>query len=143
MIITLASKANFRYIDLESSSFFVNGERPNDWVKIYVNIAEHLETQGCIVFVSTHKEVRDELESRNIKFCNIYPSLDLKEEWISKIETRYKMEPTEKNKKALSAVESYYDKMVTGMSDGIGDCIVIDDINYDLNNLITNYVGRN
>lgn len=46
------------------------------------------------------------------------------------------------HKKALSAVESYYDKMVTGMSDGIGDCIVIDDINYDLNNLITNYVGK-
>jgi ABC-type proline/glycine betaine transport system ATPase subunit len=40
---------NNRVIDLESSNFFVDGERPANWHIIYCNIARALCKQGYIV----------------------------------------------------------------------------------------------
>ena len=58
---TLAKNRN-GFIDLESSNFFVNGERSPDWYIPYCEIALDLSKQGYDVFVSSHKVVRDELK---------------------------------------------------------------------------------
>ena len=55
---------NNRVIDLESSNFFVDGERPANWHIIYCKIARALCKQGYIVCVSSHKEVREELANK-------------------------------------------------------------------------------
>ena len=57
---TLAN-CNLNYVDLESSNFYIDGKRADDWYKPYCKIAEHLSQQGYYVFVSSHKVVRDEL----------------------------------------------------------------------------------
>lgn len=70
-----------RVIDLESSNFFVDGQRPDNWAEIYCNIAKDLSRQNYIVLVSTHKAVREALfkERLDEEVAVIYPSLDLKD----------------------------------------------------------------
>lgn len=122
-------------IDLESSVLFVNDKRPDNWVDIYINIADLLSKQGFRVLLSSHKKVRDALSSRNIKFISIYPSKDLKNHWIDKLKSRYENIPTDKNKRALEYVLSNYDSMVDDMShDPNSYCI--EDKYYDLKNVL-------
>lgn len=89
------------FIDLESGCFWNDGVRADDWYKSYVNIALDLARQGYNVFVSSHKQVREELlkSFRNdIYVC--YPSKNLKQEWIMKLRDRYTLSiPEEKSKK--------------------------------------------
>ena len=85
---TLAGR-NCRYIDLESSCFWINGKRPDDWYLYYCSIAEHLSKQGYIVFVSSHEVVRTRLEWSCEDVVIVYPSIELNDYWISKLEKRY------------------------------------------------------
>lgn len=122
-------------VDLESSNFYVDGERNENWHKIYVSIAEHLSNQGKIVFVSSHKAVREEMAKLGIPFKVIYPSLELKGEWIKKLSDRYHLDMTEKNYKALKFAVVNYDESISDLSNEENK-IVIDDINYELEKLI-------
>ena len=71
---TLANK-NINYIDLESSNFFIDGKRQENWFIIYCNIANHLSEQGKNVFVSSHEVVRESLKYSKEKVVVVYPSL--------------------------------------------------------------------
>ena len=79
---TLAGQNN--YIDLESSNFWNKGKRPDDWYIYYCNIALDLSRQGYVVFVSSHEAVRNRLKYAitDERIICIYPSLELKDEWI-------------------------------------------------------------
>ena len=85
---TLAKKKS-GYIDLESGCFWNNGIRIDDWYIYYCQIAEHLSKQGNIVFISSHKQVRDYLKSSNERVICVYPSILLEEEWKAKLRRRY------------------------------------------------------
>ena len=74
---TLANK-DLKYIDLESSNTFIDGERPKRWEAMYVNFAVCLSKQGYNVFISSHKVVRNEMLNRNIDFVSFVPSIALK-----------------------------------------------------------------
>ena len=104
-------------IDLESSMMSVDGKRPDEWVKIYVNIAIDLSKQGKNVFVSSHKAVRDELEMRDEEALYIYPSLSLKDEWIAMLKRRYERTKLEKDLKALNYMGEHYEEAVKDMMD--------------------------
>ena len=122
-------------IDLESGNFWVNGERIEDWYKIYCNIAEHLSNQGYNVFMSSHKIVREELNKKNIKFSVICPILDLKEQWIDRLQCRYDKTKLEKDYKALMNAKTMYEENINDLLSE--KCVVkITDINYDLCDLI-------
>lgn len=126
---------NNNNIDLESGNFWVNGERIEDWYKIYCNIAEHLSNQGYNVFMSSHKIVREELNKRNIKFSVICPILDLKEEWIDRLQCRYDKTKLEKDYKALMNAKTMYEENIKDLLSE--KCVVkITNINYDLCDLI-------
>ena len=122
-------------IDLESSNFYVNGERMTDWYKAYCNIAEHLSNQGYNVYLSSHKCVRKELKKRNIPYTVIYPSLFLKDKWIDRLEKRYNLTKKDKDIKALrNAIEKYDESIKDLMTE---ECkIEIKNIDYDLNILV-------
>lgn len=122
-------------IDLESSNFWVDGERVNDWYKIYVNVAEHLSNQGYKVFMSSHKNVREELNKRKIEFKVIMPSIFLKEQWIKRLQQRYDKSQLYKDYKALRSAKEYYEENIEDLLQE-NHIIQIQDINYDLNNLI-------
>lgn len=124
-------------IDLESGSFWVNGKRDENWYKIYVNIAHHLSQQGHIVFVSSHKAVREELKKYPDYIRYAYPSLSLKDEWISKLKKRYDESGLDKDYKAWKNAETCYEENIKDlMNDGCKDPIEIKSMDYDLGLMI-------
>lgn len=126
-------------IDLESSSFWVNGKRDENWYKIYANIAHHLSQQGHIVFTASHGAVREELkkyEDEDYIRC-LYPSLELKDEWVEKLEKRYNETGLDKDFKAWKNAEQCYEENIKDMmNSGFKDPIEITSMDYDLGLMI-------
>ena len=129
---------NNRVIDLESSNFFVDSERPANWHIIYCNIARALCKQGYIVCISSHKEVREELAQHPAqKQVIIYPTHILKDKWIAKLRYRYEETQSIKDFKALRNAEDCFDENITDLANqkGFGK-ISIGTMNYDLADLL-------
>ena len=61
-----------------------NPDFPNNYIQ---HIKEHLETED-IIFVSSHKVVRDALRENNINYTLIYPDRELKDEWLYRCKNR-------------------------------------------------------
>ena len=110
----IASKEN-NFIDLESSNFYHHNKRPNNWYIYYCNIADSLSKQGFNVFVSSHEVVRNRLKkyfSDDNTIIVVYPSINLKDKWIQRLEDRYMEDKSEKNYKAwMNTVERYEDNI--------------------------------
>lgn len=129
---TLAGRDN-KFIDLESGNFWVDGKRADDWYKPYCNIAEHLSQQGYIVFTSSHEVVRKQLESSNEIVVLVYPSFELKDKWIDKLDYRYQYSGLEKDYKALMNAKDRYSENIQELYDSnIGYKLVLKTIDYDL-----------
>ena len=135
---TLADK-DLKYIDLESSNTFIDGKRPENWEKMYVNFAISLNEQGYNVFISSHKVVREELNKRNHKFYAIVPSLDLKEKWIEKLRDRYYNTLLTKDFKAYMNGKECFEENVKDIMSDSENCIVLDNINYKLEKVLKEY----
>lgn len=95
-------------IDLESSDFkelFPVGK----WVEPYCITAEILARQGFTVFVSSHEAVRSCFRNRETPNVGmIYPSLDLRKEWIYKLFERANLSHLEKDTRAYKHAEVCY-----------------------------------
>src|SRR5574344_1559006 len=85
-----------KYIDLESSYFAIDGKKFDHWETVYCNLLMYLSDK-YIVFGSTHKLVLDFIMNNKTTKCIIYPSLELKDEWVHKLKTRYFTDPSIKN----------------------------------------------
>lgn len=145
----LASK-NDKIIDLESSSFWKYDEetrqkvRYDDWYVYYCQVAQHLSAQGYTVFVSCHQEVRDWLSKHNEeKFCAIFPSKDIKEDWLHRLEERYNNSKSEKDLRAWEHAKNSFDNDINRLwyecqynVEYYSNVAIIDDINYDLQSLV-------
>lgn len=132
---TLA-KDSWKYIDLESGNFWVNGERDEQWYKPYCNIANHLSAQGYTVFTSSHKEVREELKNSSEVVKIAFPALDLKTDWLIRLKDRYNESMLEKDYKALMNASLYYETNINDLMNEPFDKIVINNIDYNLRKLI-------
>ena len=145
---TLASK-NKDIIDLESTCFWRNENgfktRPDDWYVYYCQIALDLSKHGYTVFVSCHPKVREFLEKHHgmEKFCLIFPSKSIKNEWIARLKERYDSTKEEKDLNALSRAVEHFDEDIDRLfyecSYGIewySNAIKIEDINYDLQEIV-------
>ena len=101
---TIAGK--FGCIDLESGNFWVGDKRADDWYIPYCQTALDLANQGYTVFTSSHKVVYEYLASvplpenvgKVIIFC---PPTILRDEWIKRLEERYKRTGLAKDYKAM------------------------------------------
>lgn len=122
-------------IDLESGNFFVEGKRSDNWYKIYANIAKHISDQGKNVFVSSHKVLREYMNEMNIPFTVVFPSLQLKEDWINKLKDRYLLTCTDKDFRALLNAEQMYDENISDLSKESLK-IEITDIDYSLRKML-------
>ena len=139
---TLARKSK-GFIDLESSSFYVNGKRPTDWHYYYNRIAENLSRQGYVVFVSSHMPVRDYFKTSDERAVIICPSKELKDEWIRRLQDRYHSNMTEKNLRALrNAVERFNENIDELIHDGIPS-ILLRDMHYSLETVIRSAIIKN
>lgn len=121
------------YLDLESGNFWVDGKRADDWYKPYCQIAEHLSQQGYIVFTSSHEVVRERLKNSTETVVVVYPAVELKDEWISRLEKRYQESGLEKDYKALmNAKDRYVENIHEIENCEIPHKIVLNSMNYDL-----------
>ena len=127
---------NHKCIDLESSNFWVNGKRADDWYIPYCQIANHLSEQGYIVFTSSHEVVRKELEKSEEAVWVVYPSRYLKDEWIEKLKERYDRTGLEKDYKAWKNAEDRYTDNIKELMSGKLDTYEIRDMGYSLLNII-------
>ena len=134
---TLAGR-DHKYIDLESENFWIDGRRADDWYKPYCKIAEHLSEQGYIVFVSSHEVVRQYLvENSRELVALVYPSIELKEAWIDKLEKRYIKSGLEKDYKALTnAKYSYVENIKELQESCIEYKLEINKLSYDLESML-------
>lgn len=141
---TLAGRNN-RFIDLESGNFWIDGKRSDDWYKPYCKIAEHLSQQGYIVFVSSHGVVRKQLEDSNEVVVAVYPSIDLKDEWIAKLEKRYEESGLEKDYRALMNAKDRYEENIIELSEFCKYSmyrLAIRDMDYDLEAAVINLKNK-
>ena len=134
---TLAGR-DYKYIDLESENFWVDGERTEDWYKPYCKIAEHLSEQGYIVFVSSHEVVRQYLvENSRELVVLVYPSIELKDAWIDKLEKRYIKSGLEKDYKALMNAKDRYVENIKELQEScIEYKLEINKLSYDLESML-------
>lgn len=152
---TLASN-NDKFVDLESSYFktpdlikkspyyslilsdddFVKIFKDYDWVENYCKLAEFLSRNGHVVFVSSHKAIRDylaKMDTSETVAC-IFPSERIKYDWLKKLEHRYILTGLDKDYRAFIRARDHYDDDIRDLysNDGIMYKLVITDINYDL-----------
>lgn len=139
------TKNNKGYIDLESGNFWWNGQRPHNWYIYYCQIAEDLSRQGYIVFVSSHKEVREFLKNKNSEevVIVIFPSILKRDEWVKKLKDRYDESGKEKDYKAWMNAEDRYKENISELMYSGFYFIDIDDVlNYDLEKMIKGGIER-
>ena len=134
---TLAGR-DHKYIDLESGNFWIDGERADNWYKTYCKIAEHLSEQGYIVFVSSHETVRQYLvENSRELVVLVYPSIELKDAWIDKLEKRYIKSRLEKDYKALMNAKYCYVENIRELQEScIEYKLEINKLSYDLESML-------
>lgn len=103
----------FISIDLESSWWKDElGNRPEKWVHSYCKVAEELSKQGYVVFISSHKAVQDRLRESEEKILAVYPSQELKQDWIEKLTKRFRETGNMKDFILLRDAEENYDKEI-------------------------------
>lgn len=85
--------SKLRVLDLDSNQF-TNGHSPNGQTKSdnfphnYIkNIEQHLGKVD-ILFVSIHKQVLEELDTKNIPYALVYPNHNLKQEYLKRFSDR-------------------------------------------------------
>lgn len=61
-----------------------NPDFPNNYIQ---HIKEHMDTED-IIFISSHKVVRQALEREGIPYYLIYPHKQMKEEWMTRFKNR-------------------------------------------------------
>lgn len=132
-----------KYIDLESGNFWVDGKRADDWYKPYCQIAEHLSQQGYIVFTSSHEVVRNQLINSNEVVVLVYPSLNLKNLWIDKLENRYRETGLEKDYKALMNAKDRYDENIQELANSkFNFKVALVKPDYDLEASLVHFINR-
>lgn len=129
-------------IDLESSLFNIDGEKIENWVIPYCNLARWLSHCGFTVCVSSHEEIRRELERKpGQRQVLIYPSLELKDKWIDKLKVRNDAAQNEKTRRSYEYVRDNYESAVNSMMrqpDWIFRHVIISNMGYYLFNLLKN-----
>lgn len=135
-------------IDLESSNFFVDGERSDNWQVVYCRIAVSLAKQGYTVLISSHDCVRNELakyvNDGSYTIVSICPSYRLKDLWIQKLHNRYIHTKLDKDYKAWQNAESNYsDSIMSIVSNSPWSFIFLETMDYDLSSIIRSLYRMN
>lgn len=98
----------------------LNPNFPENYIRDIVSLAR----EGYIVLISSHKEVRDELNKRRIPFTIVLPSLDMKQEMID----RYIKRGNQEN--FVTMLENNYETFVNDLMSDPNNKIVLDSGQY-------------
>lgn len=102
---------------------FKNNDAPN-FPENYIRNIVSLAREGYIVLISSHKEVRDELNKRSSPFTIVLPSLDMKQEMID----RYIKRGNQEN--FVTMLENNYETFVNDLMSDPNNKIVLDSGQY-------------
>lgn len=139
---TLAGRDR-KYIDLESSNFKIDGERSDNWYKIYCKVAEDLSRQGYIVFVSCHSVVREALRGSGEDVAVVFPVGALEKEWIAKLRDRYEQTNSFKDRMAYErARDHFYEDVVSLLNYPTRHHVWLTSMNYDLESEIIRMINH-
>lgn len=140
------SPSGVLYIDLESSMFRtpMHPERSEDWFQAYGNIVCDLDKQGKFIFSACHQQIRDYIASekdlKGVVAAICYPSLELREEWLYRLRQRWMDTQLPKDKAALDFAEASYSSSIKALNkDTDYDHIILNNMHYDLMNILGNY----
>ena len=122
---TTLVQINKNYIDLESSDYkwldidkslsieerkgtakTINPDFPENYIKKIIELTD----MRFNVLISSHKEVREALQARGIKYTIVLPSLDMKEEMINRYLSRCNQESF------VNLLKTNYEKFVEDLS---------------------------
>jgi len=95
------NKTNLKVLDSDSSKFSKSCF-PGNYIK---HIKDNLGKVD-IIFISTHKQVRDALVKNNLEFTLVYPDISLKEEY----KQRYKKRGS--NNSFLMTLDLFWDEWI-------------------------------
>lgn len=111
---------NIRISDSDSSQFSwvldengkSTGVRNPEFPSNYIKHIKDLIREGVkLIFVSTHKDVRDALEEAGIKYVLVYPNRDVKDVFIGYYKQRNSPD------KFIELMENKWDDFIDGCSD--------------------------
>lgn len=131
---TTLVQTNKNYIDLESSDYkwididkelsieerkgtakTTNPDFPENYIKKIIELTD----MGFNVLISSHKEVREALQARGIKYTIVLPSLDMKEEMINRYLSRGNQESF------VNLLKTNYEKFVEDLSMDSNEKVVL------------------
>lgn len=131
---TTLVQTNKNYIDLESSDYkwididkelsieerkgtakTINPDFPENYIKKIIELTD----MGFNVLISSHKEVREALQARGIKYTIVLPSLDMKEEIINRYLSRGNQESF------VNLLKTNYEKFVEDLSMDSNEKVVL------------------
>ena len=109
-------------VDLESGNFFVGEERWKFWCETYCQTAMDIANQGYTVFVSSHKNVLECLNSMPLlenvgKVCVFCPRRTMAVEWIEKLKARFEKTRLFKDYKAWNRAARHYEEDILSFND--------------------------
>lgn len=138
-------------IDLESSAFNmlndelgfvdINGRpcKSNNWAEVYCRVAAELSDQGHLVFVSSHADVQKQLRACMTRVCVVCPAVELKQEWLERLRTRYLTSADDEKNKNLAAYSracDHYEKDIEALKSNGFELLEITEMYYSLEDLI-------
>lgn len=97
-------------MDSDSSNFsWLNGERHPDFPNNYMEHIKQNLGYADNIFVSSHDIVRNALKENKINYILVYPSIDIKDEYIQRYRDRGNDE------KFISFIESNWEKFIANI----------------------------
>ena len=131
---TTLVQTNKNYIDLESSDYkwididktlsieerkgtakTINPDFPENYIKKITELTD----MGFNVLISSHKEVREALQTQSIEYTIVLPSLDMKEEMINRYLSRGNQESF------VNLLKTNYEKFVEDLSMDSNEKVVL------------------
>ena len=128
-------------VDLESSSFTVDGQRHTNWYKVYVDVARHISAQGKVVFISTHYSVLHQVEQvcSSSEWFVMFPDISCKDMWIDRLQKRCLTTRSEKDMRAYEHVSKCYEYDIQTLMCSVekkNQIIIADPLHYSVRNLL-------
>ena len=106
-----SSETELKILDSDSTTFSWSDEtktrRNPDWPKNYIAHIQDTRDSSDLVLVSSHDVVRTALVEAGIPFILVYPSLDMKDEYIQRYIQRGS------NESFVALLEANYEKWIT------------------------------
>lgn len=142
---TYCANKNNECIDLESSLFKVDGSHIDGWQVPYCAIAMSLAKSGYVVFVSSHKVVREELAKHapdgGYSVVIVAPHKSLRDEWVKLLRDRHNTSigtaSEAKNLAAWKDAEANFDNEIDALArQGDFSCVFLEKSSAHLSDII-------